>query len=304
VHKIRRDLAVFEMKGSLFTMTTDISGLPSQTGIGGDDKCGIYMCLRALETMDRVKAVFFRFEETGCRGSAEADMEFFSNCGFVLQCDRRGSSDFITTAAGVGLASEEFKEKTRAIYESYGYKESSGLSTDVAKLKTKKLGVSAANISCGYWDPHTDKETINIEDLDVCEEMVLSIMNEFSGQEFKHEYEAPIYKPATYSMRQSSWPKTGDINIVKSVNTAMYITNTCEFLSTEDVFYLSGTTCPKCKTDGTLLFYQEEGEVFCCANKCYETIEDEKCWESLVAKGKRESFSFNRLREVWNIKKI
>ncbi len=60
------------------------------TGIGADDKNGIWICLKCLEDFKVMKCVFFVQEENGCIGSRGADMAFFSDCRFVLQCDRWG----------------------------------------------------------------------------------------------------------------------------------------------------------------------------------------------------------------------
>ena len=47
-------------------------GLPS--GIGGDDKCGVFACLTLLKELPFVKAAFFVSEETGCHGSRKAEI--------------------------------------------------------------------------------------------------------------------------------------------------------------------------------------------------------------------------------------
>lgn len=59
------------------------------TGIGADDKNGIWICLKCLEDCKTVKCAFFVQEEVGCIGSSHADMSFFSDCRFVIQCDRK-----------------------------------------------------------------------------------------------------------------------------------------------------------------------------------------------------------------------
>lgn len=58
-----------------------------------------------------MKCAFFVQEETGCIGSGEADMDFFADCRFVLQCDRKGDSDLVTRISGMDLCSEEFLER-------------------------------------------------------------------------------------------------------------------------------------------------------------------------------------------------
>ena len=57
------------------------------TGIGGDDKCGVYACLELLKELPNLKAAFFVAEETGCKGSSNADSKFFKNIGYVIQFD-------------------------------------------------------------------------------------------------------------------------------------------------------------------------------------------------------------------------
>ena len=48
-----------------------------ETGIGGDDKCGVFGAMSALLDLPHVKAAFFVSEETGCWGSRKADPNFF-----------------------------------------------------------------------------------------------------------------------------------------------------------------------------------------------------------------------------------
>ena len=146
-----------------------------QEGLGADDKNGIWICLQCLRSHDHVKAAFFVGEETGCIGSSKADMDFFRDCRFVLQCDRRGKSDLITNIGGwTALASEEFIDATG--YRNYGYKPETGLSTDVGELKERGLGISVLNISCGYYEPHTGHEMTIIPDLINCLEFVRHII--------------------------------------------------------------------------------------------------------------------------------
>ena len=126
-------------------------------GLGADDKSGIWVCLKCLEKYDAIKVVFFVQEEIGCVGSQKAVMSFFDNCRYVLQIDRKGSSDLITNIGGwTPLCSMEFVDAVKP--EIFGYKEEVGMMTDVEVLKENGLRVSAVNISCGYYNPHTDNE--------------------------------------------------------------------------------------------------------------------------------------------------
>ena len=143
-------------------------------GIGADDKNGIWICLKCLEEFDIMKCVFFVGEEIGCQGSSQADMKFFDDCRFVLQCDRKGNSDIVTNYCGHALCSDEFLHDANP--EKFGYRQSDGLITDVITLKTKDLQVSCANLSCGYYLPHTSHEFTCVEDLMKCYRFVRHII--------------------------------------------------------------------------------------------------------------------------------
>jgi tripeptide aminopeptidase len=150
----------------------------TQVGVGGDDKVGIYIALQALKTMPNIKIVFFRDEEVGCLGSGDADMIYFSDCRFVLQCDRRGNDEVITNGSSTGLMSKKFQEDIKIFMNRYGYKFSDrGSITDVVELKNKGLEISVANLGCGYYEPHTDNEIVDYIDVEYVWGLVLSILD-------------------------------------------------------------------------------------------------------------------------------
>ena len=140
------------------------------TGIGADDKNGIWIALKMLEKYDNIKVAFFSKEEIGCVGSSHANMDFFDDCRFVIQCDRRGNSNFIKSIGTSELCSEEFIKDCNL--ENFGYKTTSGLSTDVGALKRNGLKVCCCNLSCGYYNPHSDIECTDVNDLHKCLEFV------------------------------------------------------------------------------------------------------------------------------------
>lgn len=145
-----------------------------QEGLGADDKNGIWICLQCLKRYPIIKAAFFVQEETGCIGSQNADLSFFGDARFVLQSDRRGSSDIITSIWG-DLCSESFLAAID--YPAYHYKPTHGLPTDVGTLKEKGLNVSVVNLSCGYYEPHTDHEITVKKDLINCLNFIYHIID-------------------------------------------------------------------------------------------------------------------------------
>lgn len=158
------DFQVYQAEDMLFGYSKQNK---SHQGLGADDKNGIWVCLRCLEKYDALKVAFFVEEEAGCIGSQKAVMSFFDDCRFVLQIDRKNGGDFITTIGGwTPLCSNEFIEAVQPL--KFGYHEETGLMTDVESLKENGLKVSAANISCGYYNPHTDTEFTLYSELENC----------------------------------------------------------------------------------------------------------------------------------------
>lgn len=135
-----------------------------QVGTGGDDKVGIHITLELLKKHNNMKAVFFLDEEVGCIGSSNADFKFFDDCLFVLECDRRGDNDFVNNISGTKLYDENFSDAISVILQKYKRVECSGGMTDVVEI-AYKTNLPVANMSCGYYKPHTDEEYINIDDV-------------------------------------------------------------------------------------------------------------------------------------------
>ena len=143
--------------------------LGKPTGIGGDDKCGIYACLELLKELPNIKVAFFVSEETGCHGSRNANKEFFKNVGYAIQFDAPGNSMVSEYCMGVQLfdrQSDFFKScdtvltenfKGRNKYQSHPY-------TDVYALKSS-FDFSCINFAIGYYDYHTRQEYVVVEDV-------------------------------------------------------------------------------------------------------------------------------------------
>lgn len=150
----------------------------SQCGLGADDKNGLFIALECLASYDVLKCAFFVGEEIGCRGSSAVDMNFFNDCRYCIQVDRRGNSDMVTSIY-TDMCSADFIADTH--YETYGYNLSTGAMTDVAELFDRGVGVSCINLSCGYYEPHTDHEFTSKSDVQKCYDFVCHIIEACVG---------------------------------------------------------------------------------------------------------------------------
>lgn len=164
------------------------------TGVGGDDKVGIFIALSMLRDLPTAKAAFFIDEEIGCVGSSLAAMEFFVDSAFVLQCDRRGNDDFVYTIGGTELYGTEFSTVIAPTLAQFGYTEAPGGMTDVMTLKENGLTVACANMSCGYFAPHSRWETVGILDVQRCYDLVQTLCENFGDVRWEHIAEEPAWK--------------------------------------------------------------------------------------------------------------
>lgn len=114
--------------------------------------------------MDSLKVAFFTQEESGMAGSNEISQEWLSDCGYIIQLDRWGRSDFICVNGKEKTVSEEFLQRALPVMNAYGYLEQEGLITDSINLWNQEVGVSCVNVSCGYYQHHTDKEKIDLNE--------------------------------------------------------------------------------------------------------------------------------------------
>lgn len=132
----------------------------NEYGVGGDDKCGIVACLELLKRIP-CKVIFFREEERGGIGARKYDQSTLSDNKFLIEIDRKGNQDLIQNSGGQQLCSNEFIEDLKKFFP--GYKECHGIFTDLNVLA--EVCINMLNISCGYYNPHTENEYVVLKDL-------------------------------------------------------------------------------------------------------------------------------------------
>ena len=139
------------------------------TGIGGDDKCGIFICLELLKQLDKVKIGLFVSEETGCHGSMKADPTFFENVGYGIQFDAPENWMITEKCFGQVLFDREtefFDACDEVLTEGMGNRMRYMVHpyTDVYALRGK-FDFSCINFSIGYYQYHTKHEYVVVEDV-------------------------------------------------------------------------------------------------------------------------------------------
>ena len=142
-----------------------------------------------LMSNSNIKCAFFHSEEWGCIGSSAADMDWFKDVGYCFQADRRGAFDFINNIFS-NLYSKKFSKRISPILKHYGYSEKSGSITDVGQLAENGIGVCVANMSCGYYNPHTDEEIVEFYDSNNCLDMISMLVAELGCSKYEYKQES------------------------------------------------------------------------------------------------------------------
>lgn len=156
----------------------DEQGYPS--GIGGDDKCGVYACLVLFSRIKYLKAVFFVSEEVGQAGSRNAEECFFKDVGYVVGLDSPGNHIVHSSCNGVPLFDRKsmFAKTCHKVLETRIGKDliyTTKGTSDVCQLR-KKFNLQCINLPIGYYNNHTRNEYVVIEDIKsgikVCQELI------------------------------------------------------------------------------------------------------------------------------------
>ena len=173
-----------------------------QCGVGHDDKAGVYFNLEMLKHFDNIKAFFPLDEEVGCVGTKHADKSFFENVGFMVQLDRRGYKDISTYSNGNELLTEETQKLLSKTLSTFGFAFTTTILTDVGEL-VGDYGIQGTNISCGYYDEHSDQERLNVSQFQNSIAFARSVLEVMDGK--KHEIKQPARKKYGYASYYGGW---------------------------------------------------------------------------------------------------
>ena len=252
VHEINMNSVVKRHNDTLYSIdNTNFQ----RTGIGGDDKVGVFITLSCLLKFDNFKAVFFKDEEVGCVGSGQCDFTFFDNSTIVLQCDRQGMGDFVDDIYGTQLSDNTLYDDIENVLLQYDRLPASGGLTDVKSIADKN-DVQVANINCGYYMPHTDDEYVNITDVKDTLEFCIDIFTITSKKRYsikrvpKKKYKSfSLAKNTTHHNSYGHFYDDWDDNNIDEIEKDEYAKtkcNACQSMSTAFDPYTNQTYCYTC----------------------------------------------------------
>lgn len=155
------------------------------TGIGGDDKAGIFICLEIMKKFDKIIGAFFVEEEFGCKGSEYADEEILKDVGYFMQFDAPYDYWCSFSSNGIQLFNEEIYNKIKSILSENNIKYiGHDPYTDIFKLKIR-FDVACMNFFAGYHHMHTKNEFVVIENVEKAVKMGSNIIKTLGFN--KHE---------------------------------------------------------------------------------------------------------------------
>lgn len=144
--------------------------LYSPDGIGGDDRCGVYMILEIIKR-HKCSVLFCEDEETGGIG-ANKFVQYAKDKNFdfkyIIELDRKGYND----AVFYDCDNEDF---TAFITQEF-FKENWGTFSDISVI-APALKTCAVNLSSGYYNAHTVQEYVVTTEVDVIIDEVCKLLD-------------------------------------------------------------------------------------------------------------------------------
>ena len=141
----------------------------SPQGIGGDDRCGVWMILQILRTTN-CHVLLCEDEEVGCIGAKKfTSGSLRPQVNYIVELDRRGSND----AVFYRCDNPEFED----FVTSFGFETAGGSCSDISYI-APYLETAAVNISCGYYCEHQRHEYIHLEEIELNADRVAQMVTQ------------------------------------------------------------------------------------------------------------------------------
>lgn len=156
--------------------------LSSPNGIGGDDRCGIYMILQIVKQIN-CSVLFCEDEEIGCVGAnkfiaTELAESLKGKFNYIMEFDRKNAND----AVFYECDNKDFEDFITKDY----FKTALGIYSDISDI-APFLGAAAVNLSCGYYKAHTTDEYVVWDEMQKSIGKAIKILNRTTETD-KFEY--------------------------------------------------------------------------------------------------------------------
>ncbi len=144
---------VHREKAGTICFSDDGRYVMSPQGIGGDDRCGVYIIMQIIKKY-KCHILFCEDEEIGGRGAtAFVRSKIKPEINYIIEMDRRGDND----AVFYDCYNEDFED----FVLNFGFKKNRGSFSDISII-APHLETAAVNISAGYYNEHQTHEYIDM----------------------------------------------------------------------------------------------------------------------------------------------
>ena len=133
--------------------------ISSPNGIGGDDRCGVYMIFEIIKKFN-CSVLFCEDEEDGGIGAnkfVKTDLARTLDFNYIIEFDRANAND----AVFYSCDNDEFEKFITRDF----YKINYGTYSDICDI-APVIGCAAVNLSCGYYKAHTKDEYVVLSDME------------------------------------------------------------------------------------------------------------------------------------------
>lgn len=163
----------------------------SPTGIGGDDRCGVYLITQIINHGFRPHILFLEDEEIGCVGAGKCTRALEKpDVKFMIEIDRRGKNDCVF----YNCNNKEFID----YIQSFGFIKNWGTCSDIKTL-SDAWDIASVNLSSGYYNEHTNYEYIKLKDLNVTYRRVIEILQDDTKEKPYYDYQKLTYKTSYWN---------------------------------------------------------------------------------------------------------
>lgn len=142
------------------TTIKEIDGkISSPQGIGGDDRCGIFIIMNIIKKL-HCSVVLCEDEEIGGIGARKfANSEFISqlDVNYIIEFDRMNANDAV-------FYSCDNPNFTDFVTDGTGFKTAFGTFSDISVI-APVAKIAAVNLSCGYYRAHTADEYVVYDEM-------------------------------------------------------------------------------------------------------------------------------------------
>lgn len=144
--------------------------------LGADNGAGVFLLLEMIDARIAGTYIFHRGEEWGCWGSSQiaSDHEdYLKGFTHAIAFDRKSTASIITHQSGSRACSDKLGNQLASLFGMNYQLDNTGVYTDTAEYT--HLIPECVNVSIGYANEHSNKETLDIDHVIALRDKIISI---------------------------------------------------------------------------------------------------------------------------------